>query len=213
LVPLPTLYKHKPAWDKTLNENSPPSVHVQPKAACVHHTINREAMRTMRQQFADFLTYTKAMCSLRGWNDALDEKGDQVRSCHTDAEEYRPFFGEREANLWRPGGAYDKVKVPVVPDDLGIATIRHREDCRKFLTLARSTKPEDRYHAFLWIVSNGARSRGYSSTFTDVNVNVEPAAHRARLTRALLAVHTSKLLVATPVAGTPTHDRYNTLFA
>lgn len=214
----PTLYANKPRkhpleGTAVLAQSSLDHAYIQPKASCVTRVVNREAMRPMRKQFATFLKYTKAMCALRGWNDTLDEDGVQQRSATTDREEYRPFFGEREVYLWRQAGGGTRENMPAIPAGLNRATTKERDACEQFLAKARSSKPEDMYHAFLWIIADGAYHTRHGVHGSTTSVAVSPHAHRARLTRALLVVHHDKLLVTTPVAGRPKADRYNCIFA
>ncbi len=111
------------------------------------HTVNRKATNNVRRQYKPFLDYLKNVVKLRG--DFEDTSNKRV-TCSV--QEYKDVFGTRTDFIGDTNPAYPlPAYVPskrYVPD---------MEPVEQLLDLATSTKNEDHYKAFLWLV----RSAGY----------------------------------------------------
>ena len=111
------------------------------------HTVNRKATNNVRRQYKPFLDYLKNVIKLRG--DFEDTSNKRV-TCSV--QEYKDVFGTvtdfiGDTNPAYPYPAYVPNK-RYVPD---------MEPVEQLLDLAMSSKNEDHYKAFLWLV----RSAGY----------------------------------------------------
>jgi hypothetical protein len=111
------------------------------------HTVNRARTNNVRRQYKPFLDYIKNVVKLRG-----DFEGTSNKRVTCSVQEYKDVFGTMtdfvgDANTAYPFPAYVPSK-RYVPD---------MEPVEQLLDLATSTKNEDHYKAFLWLV----RSAGY----------------------------------------------------
>jgi hypothetical protein len=111
------------------------------------HTVNRARTNNVRRQYKPFLDYLKNVVKLRG-----DFEGTSNKRVTCSVQEYKDVFGTMtdfvgDANTAYPFPAYVPSK-RYVPD---------MEPVEQLLDLATSTKNEDHYKAFLWLV----RSSGY----------------------------------------------------
>lgn len=111
------------------------------------HTVNRARTNNVRRQYKPFLDYIKNVVKLRG-----EFEGTNFKRITCSTQEYKDVFGTRfdfvgDANPAYPFPAY-------VPRKNYIPDI---EPVEQLLNLATSSKNEDHYKAFLWLV----RSAGY----------------------------------------------------
>jgi hypothetical protein len=111
------------------------------------HIVNRKATNNVRRQYKPFLDYLKNVVKLRG-----DFEGTSNKRVTCSVQEYKDVFGTMTDFVGVANTAYPfPAHVPskrYVPD---------MEPVEQLLSLATSTKNEDHYHAFLWLV----RSAGY----------------------------------------------------
>jgi hypothetical protein len=108
------------------------------------HTVNRARTNNVRRQYKPFLDYLKNVVKLRG-----EFEGTNFKRVTCSTQEYKDVFGTR-TNFIGPAYPYpaDVPSKRYVPDI---------EPVEQLLDLATSTKNEDHYKAFLWLV----RSSGY----------------------------------------------------
>jgi hypothetical protein len=108
------------------------------------HTVNRARTNNVRRQYKPFLDYIKNVVKLRG-----DFEGPSHKRVTCSTQEYKDVFGTR-TNLIGPAYPYPAYmpRKNYIPDI---------EPVEQLLDLATSSKNEDHYKAFLWLV----RSAGY----------------------------------------------------
>ena len=108
------------------------------------HTVNRARANNVRRQYKPFLDYIKNVVKLRG-----DFEGPSHKRVTCSTQEYKDVFGTR-TNLIGPAYPYPAY----MPRKNYVPNMKPVE---QLLDLATSTKNEDHYKAFLWLV----RSAGY----------------------------------------------------
>ena len=108
------------------------------------HTVNRARTNNVRRQYKPFLDYIKNVVKLRG-----DFEGPSHKRVTCSTQEYKDVFGTR-TNLIGPAYPYPAY----MPRKNYVPNMKPVE---QLLDLATSTKNEDHYKAFLWLV----RSSGY----------------------------------------------------
>jgi hypothetical protein len=108
------------------------------------HTVNRARTNNVRRQYKPFLDYIKNVVKLRG-----EFEGTNFKRITCSTQEYKDVFGTR-TNLIGPAYPYPAY----MPRKNYVPNMKPVE---QLLDLATSTKNEDHYKAFLWLV----RSAGY----------------------------------------------------
>ena len=108
------------------------------------HTVNRARTNNVRRQYKPFLDYIKNVVKLRG-----EFEGTNFKRITCSTQEYKDVFGTR-TNLIGPAYPYPAY----MPRKNYVPNMKPVE---QLLDLATSTKNEDHYKAFLWLV----RSSGY----------------------------------------------------
>lgn len=108
------------------------------------HTVNRARANNVRRQYKPFLDYIKNVVKLRG-----EFEGTNFKRITCSTQEYKDVFGTR-TNLIGPAYPYPAY----MPRKNYVPNMKPVE---QLLDLATSTKNEDHYKAFLWLV----RSAGY----------------------------------------------------